>query len=872
MPQTRPCDVTPSSDQDKYTVALQDQNGRWYGLDVLINQIFPKTTGASAPLQRVGFNSFHNGRGADKFVANQYQFFDSRNLWSSTPGKVHAVQLFRFSKGISPSDENMPAANGVTWKRLVGSSRYLDISFTAGASVTHTGLILLIRRRVPAGSVGVPGTLTAEICSNSAGFPNTILTTVTVNSSAITDVVSEYYPWTISQSITSGTVYHIKVYGASTDRDDACWEIACDTTVSGLRSSTNTSWSSNAVSVTYSPYYRLWVRGLYTLNPFLFDNGLYTLVNYYDKTTASLLYLNGVRGQATGTQSLTTLQDTGHGTYGATNWTANRFAGCYVRIIRGTGIGQVRQIISNDTQTLTVSNWNITPVTGDSEYVVYGCDWWVAISSTGLGVVTGNPVSSNGTVYFPQGDSVNIRIMHLDYTDIDDHAWDTEDTNNNKAYFLEKGVDTAQGPQVWRANQAIAAGTPASFKISVARAPSAPLNVPVPFGTDLTFISSILTGENTNRITGIYFHGNNLYVMKEDGLYIIQNDQATQLKIGSERSPNIHNGLAAVTASDNNFYMSFQGDMYLLSGGSTYPTGLKNNLPSDKIGWITDLDTAHGWIFAAYQVPGATGISSVMKYSLDTKTWSQQLRAYAVNVHIRALQWQDCPESRSRLWSEIEGDLVYQEFPLNNGVRPFDDSGMKYQHEATITLPTIDLNSVENKYFSVVTITSQGLPSTADTNPGHEIVVEFQADNDVGANNWYHAGYIRTSPSGSCVIGEGNRRMIRLRLRLISSEASQPVIVETIGLTLFSRQKLANEWTMYIHEPGDDEEENAVEVVKWLIEKAQDAEPLIMYSTFKLYHGRTVTLADEPRYVIQELDPDAQDAETTMSITLTEVT
>lgn len=874
MPQSRPCDVTPNGDQDKYNLALQDQSGRWYGLDVLINQVFPRTSNHSAPLQRVGFNSFHNGRGADKFVANQYQYFGSRNTWTSTPGKAHATQLIRFAKGINSSDENMPNANGVTWKRLTGNQRYLDISFVASASVTHTRLVLLIRRRVPAGTVGAPGTLTAELCSNSAGYPNTVLTTVTVDSTLMTDVVSEYYSWTISQAVVSGTTYHLKVYGASTDRDDACWEIACDTTVTGLRSSTNTSWSTNAVTTVFSPYYRLWVKGAYTLNPFVWDGALYTIANYDNKSTASTLWLNGVRGQAVGTQTTTTLQDTGNGTYGGVAWTSNRFAGCYVIILRGTGQGQVRLISSNDANTLTISTqWAVLPVAGSSEYVVYGGEWFVQISTTGLGVVTGNPTISNGIVYFPQGDSVNIRKMVLDYTDADDHAFASESTRNNKAYFLASGWDNTQGPQIWRANEAIAAGTPASYKISVARSPVSPLGVPLTFATDMTFLTSILTGDNTNLINGLHFHENNLYVMKADGLYIIQNDQAIQVKIGAERSPSVNNGLCAITAADKNMYMSYQNDVYLISGGAAYPTGLRNNMPSLRLGVVRDLDTAHGWLFAAFcpSTSNASGVSTVMKYSLDTKTWSQQMYGYAGGISIRAVQWQDCPESRSRLWAEMAGDLVYQEFPYGNGIRPYDDTGMKYQHEAVLILPTIDLNTVENKYFSVLTVTSQGLPSTADSETGHEIVVEFQADTDVGSSNWYHAGYIRSSPSGTCIIGEGNRRMIRIRLRMISSEALDPVIIETIGLTLFSRQRLANEWTMYIHSPGDDEEQSAIEVVKWLIDKAQDAEPLLMYSTFKLYHQRTVTLADEPRYVVQEQDIDAQDAEMTMSISLSEV-
>src|SRR3990167_8941316 len=109
MPQTRPCDVTPKGDQDKYSIALQDNSGRWYGLDVLLNQIFPRTNDAPIPLQRVGINSFHAGRGYDRFLPEQYGYFDGKNGWSTTPGKYHATPLIRWGRGLRSGEEhNMP--------------------------------------------------------------------------------------------------------------------------------------------------------------------------------------------------------------------------------------------------------------------------------------------------------------------------------------------------------------------------------------------------------------------------------------------------------------------------------------------------------------------------------------------------------------------------------------------------------------------------------------------------------------------------------------------------------------------------------------------------------------------------------------------
>lgn len=869
--QNRACDVTPDGDQDKYSIALQQLDGKWWGLDVPFSSIFPSTVNANTPLQRVGINSFHAGRGVDRFTPEQYAFYDGLNGWSTTPGKYHASPLFRYAKGLRNSDFNMPDANGVVWKRLTGDQRYLNVSFTAGATYTGKKVVLMLRRRVPAGATGAPGTCTVRVRANSGGNPSTVADTQTVTSTDITDTVSKYQYFTITWSLSSTTVYHITVNGASGDRDDACWEVGCDPTVAGKKSSNDSSWT----ATTFSPYYRVTDADItQTFEQFIFDGANYLVSINDDQATASKLYINGLRGRAVGTQSSTTLKDTGHGSYGATNLTTDRYVNAYIRIIRGTGRGQVRRITANDADTFTVTPaWDVTPVASGSEYIVFATDWFVEITTTGLGVVTSKPMIQNGIVYFPQGDSTNMRIMRMDYTATQDHAFDVENSNNNKAYFVASGYDAATGPAAFRANVSAATGTPNSAAISVSRAPTSPLvsglPTPVAFGTDLGFGVSILCGDNTNRITGLLFH-EGLYVGKEDSLWIVQNDKASQIRIGANAAQSIYNFNAMIVASDRQLYASYQKDVYLITPQGAYPTGMKTNLPSGRSGYVASLTVAEGWIFAGVDA-GAGGDSAVMMYALDTKSWRELIRSPFTGRRIRSVQWQDCPETRPRLWTEVSGELIVQEFPIN-GVRPYDDTGMKYQHETTLTLPTIDLFNTDAKYFARLTITTQGLATTADAESGHEIVVEWQADNDVGSENWQHGGYIRQSPSGYVDINQGDKRMMRVRVRLISSEATDPVIIETIGLSLFSRNELSEQWTVYFNLDGSDDEQNSLKLVTWLREQAKKPEPLIMFSKFVLFHNIQVTIADKPRYKVEEVDTDENDIEASIGITLTEVT
>jgi hypothetical protein len=523
-------------------------------------------------------------------------------------------------------------------------------------------------------------------------------------------------------------------------------------------------------------------------------------------------------------------------------------------------MGQVRQITANDGTTFTVSPaWDITPVAGSSEYIVYGTDWFQEISGAFAAPVTGRPVTQNSITYFPMGDSTVIHEMAMDYADADVHVFRNEATN--KAYFLETGYDSTKNePNMWRANES---------SVAVSRASTAPSGTTITYGTDLTFGANILCGDNTSLITHIIDVESVLYVFKEDGLFIVQNDRAARVKMGVEVSPDVNNGYAAAIAGDKNLYASFRHDVYLVSSGGAYPTGMNINLPSERSGVIYSLHPAEGWLFAAIN-GGTTNTSSIMKFSLDTKTWSEQVRGIAAGYRIRNIQWQNCPDARNRLWYDCEGDMMYQMFPIN-GVRPYDDKTIYYEHEGVLVLPTIDLGTTDPKHFAVLTVNTQGLPTSDDTEDGSEIVVEIQADNDIGSTSWQHVDYLRASPTDSVVIGRGNIRMLRIRLRLISAQPQDTVIVETIGVSLFARNQLSHEWSMQFGITPDDDEQNSIDTLMWLRNHAQMAEPLTMKSRFTLYHDRTVTLADEPKYQLTELDEANNEMEAQIWLHLSEV-
>jgi hypothetical protein len=857
--QVRKNDVTPTGQSDKYQVALQDSSGSWIGFQVenFLTDIKGYPLNQSPPQQKLEQMSFHLGRGVERWLSNNFTYFDSKDTWRLTPGKLHGSPLWHWARGMR--DHNTNAPGSVVFKPLLAGAT-LGVSFAASTEYTGAGSFagthcwLLIRRKTQAGATGTPGNLTREIRDNTGA----VLESVSIAASAVADVTSLWYDFipVTPPTLTNGTTYWVVIYGSSGDTMDNCWEVGCDITTAGMTAPTAaTTWASWS-NTTYSPFYRVTdAETARVIWPFRFDSALYALTSN-DAGGASKLFINGVRGQATGTQSSTTLGDTGHGTYGATTWPVNRFTGAYIRIIRGTGAGQVRIIASNTATVFTVTAaWTVTPITADSEYVVYASDWWFEIASSFSNPVLSQPAYANGIMYFPMGDSVNIVRMHLDYTDADDHAFASE-TVANRAAFLASGYISANGPVIWRANNiATAGGAPNGSKVSVARATVASLA----WGTDLTFATSILMGDNTQTITNLWVHTNKLYCFKEDSLFAIENDVPVQIKAGIDSYPSRRNGVGVATGTDTQLYVGLRNGLFIIAGALIQDTGMQRDagIQSSRSGYIADIESVNAWNFCAIDA-GDLGTSSIMIYAMDTQTFGEDIRAFAVGKRIRALQWQPSENTNPRLWFECGGELLYQAFPTYD-VRPLNDPTSQYMWECVIETSTIDLLSVDPKYFSTLGVVTQNLAQINDTNIGHEIWVEYQMDNYVGTTTWKSAGAFTVSPSDNLALGEGSRRKIRLRFRILTSEVLTPTILERYGLTLISRVPIYNAWSILATLVDDDEEQKSSMVIKWLNDRASVAEKLTMTSINPIYHGKTVVLQNQPVSNIEDYDPNSLD-------------
>lgn len=180
--------------------------------------------------------SWRGGRGNEYFSDDPEGYFDSQNAWTMT-GHAFPTLKWHFATG-DHRVVNQNMGDDVRFKRLTGATRYIADSFTATAQ-TADYCLMWIRRR------GNPGTLTFELCSDSAGEPDTALQTVTKTTSDVTDLLSVLikFDWTGTEALTGSTVYHVKVYGASTDNDNNYWEVGVDPDIgTGMVSSDDSTW------------------------------------------------------------------------------------------------------------------------------------------------------------------------------------------------------------------------------------------------------------------------------------------------------------------------------------------------------------------------------------------------------------------------------------------------------------------------------------------------------------------------------------------------------------------------------------------------------------------------------------------------------
>ena len=775
--------------------------------------------------------SWKGGRGTENQSDNAEAYWDSLNCWTLTPGHVHQTLQWYHARGIRSEDMYMPtySAGNVEFIPLLGSNLYIANSFAASASYSADYGCLWLRRR------GSPGTLTFRLMSNSGGSPNAALQTVTKSITDITDFVSvyEYFNWSSTQSLTSGTTYWVSIHGASTDDRDNHWEIGVNPDASSGKTSTD---GSTWASASFAMYYRVtdadvgrkWFR-------FYLQEAFYIVDQKNNNSTASVMYINGDRGMAT-SGSGSTLVDS------AKAWTTDRWAGAFVNIIEGTGrLNEPMQITSNTATTLTLTGaWETAPST-DSQYIIYGTDWFTQVTFSGgtptLGVVTGEPAVANGVAYIPQGNTALIHMKWNASTFVHNGFQETASGVNGKADFLIIATDTADGPVIWRGNNV--SGTGSGGYVTVSRANLLTSGAFIAWNTALSFRTAIFTGSHSYRLTGLGKQSNNIYAFREDGMGLIANDRYNHIETGMDKTPSRTNGVMSISHGQFLYY-SWLHSVVRVYGSSHDDIGDDYRgigLPDGREGEYADADTYLKLVFFAINAgTGSTQTSSVLVW--DGMGWHETLRALRPSGRIRMVKVQTCPGTMNRLWTDMGGgDLVFQKLPLYKS-SPRLAGGARYQHEGVIESASIDMGTASGlaKFIKELTVTVSDLNT-----PGQEVYVDIQADDDVHTSTWTFVDVIRKSPESTVFLGLQNVRRFAYRLRLCSNDNRIPIDVEGVVPNGYARVPFRMVFTMEVRAGGIYSRRGKLatsgELMRWLLDSARQPGRVRMDSVYEMAHG-----------------------------------
>lgn len=795
--------------------------------------------------------SWKGGRGIEKFNDNEEGFWDSRDGWSLTKGHFHNGILWRFAKGLRTAQDNF--SNSKSWRALKGDALGISVSFTVATAANYDKAQLWVRWN---GSPSATNTLTLKLCSDSSGSPGTVLKTAT---KTIADVESDVlsmlldFDWTTTEAL-STTIYHIFLYGDSTSTDAGHWEVAVDETGSSSKIASDPAGAPSWVAPldTFSMLYRITDADTSRMfKPFFLDNHLYFVTLFDDGATASQIYVTGDRGQATG-GSTTTLIDTAFGCRSAA-WADNVLAGAKIRFKKNNK-WYYATILSHSGSTYTFeSATTVAPASGNP-YYIYGTEYLTEITGHGLGVVTGEPATLNGIVFFPQGDAVAIRQMTTDFTAANCHKFTPDAGADPYATLLLAHYDPGSNSGIlWRANNDTVT---VSYAVAIA------------YDANFSWNPDIVCGDTTYPITNLDKQPGVLHVLKENGNGQVVNGRFTWIDSGSDDTPDQANGMASLVV-DKYLYYSWLHTVIRVFSSSHDDVGQDYRsfgLPDDREGNIAYMDAY--LILPLMAVDAGGGYSSVLAF--DGLGWHELLRGYGAGKRIRMVKAQPNPGARNRIWTEIGGELVFQDMPFKKS-SPKLDSGMLYMHETVLESSILDMGAASDlpKRIKQLTLTVRNLDGQ-----GRKIYLDYQTDNNCHTTTWTAAETLLSSPESIANLSLENIRRFDYRLRMFTDDASIPIDIEGVVPNGYARTPMKQLFTMRIKEGGlyqigGQNSQGFSKLWTWLMEHARHPYGVTMQSKYEELDNITVIIHPPRAYPYIPPRP-GQPAQGILTLTLEE--
>jgi len=720
-----PIRVSPTEPEPTHHVSLRDRNGLELGLilcdekgnalrtpsSFLKNPIettaLKQTSGNSSydifdyPYNPIVQDDLSGGRGSQDFERDSTKYYDSFRTKSGRANKAYAGPLETYASGGRDMDQSIPGS--VKWHTLIDDARHIYKRFTASASYTAALAWLLVR------ITGTPSDLTIAVYSDSAGDVGSELDSVTVASTRMDDILSEWLCETISQALTSSTAYWVVVYAASTDNSENHWKI-------GVKDASGTTYYSGAFDNTptgadFDLYYRLTdANATRNCIPFTYKEQQYFVVN--ESSGAPSLYMAGDRGAAdSNSGQLTKLIDA------TKSWTADEWIGSVVVVIAGTGLNEPqpwRIITDNDATSLTVdSAWTITHDT-TTVYVILGTKL-TEITGHGLTApVTDVLVSTQEVIYFAQGPSVNIRRARF-YNNAG--TW----TREYAADGTNKGNLFAYMPL---GKKIVLANNNNSGSVTIAIEDTVPA-----WGTDITFATAINVDSKYIRINGLLIYPNSsgtetIWIYKENGIWVHAGGTGEAEEASLKEFRAVRSQYAGVRPLLHNVYMYFPLqyglERYYGSQYDDIGPNLGEGLPANRRGPIVWMVGYPGKFFAAIDA-GSSGYSSI----LDSDGWHERYRA-PLGQQIKSMTIQTIPGTTlDRLWVYQGNDMVYLPMPSETPSE-LEDANYLYAPEFSVTLARMHAGMFDvQKMIKTIKLQTENLEVDASTN---EPICYFELD------------------------------------------------------------------------------------------------------------------------------------------------
>jgi hypothetical protein len=756
-----------------------------------------------------------NARFLDSFRANtQYGYF------SNGPLETYATGIRTTSEELPGSVKFIPIKDG---DYLFFATKRNIVTMTAKY------LYLILKRKGTP-----PADLTITIRSDAAGLPDVVLKTITITTTDITDVVSEYRRMEIPSTygFTTGTAIWVELTTTSADEDNY-WSVgAFDKAASTAKSSADgITW----VNAPYEIYFRVTPADDADVQCKQFKYRYAEYIAMSINGAATNLYMNGDRGMAdSNVGHLDQVIDS------VKAWPTDKHKGKIVKIIAGPGSTEWtnwRVITSNDDSHLNVSpNW-IETHTSATEYLILGSDDFIQITTTGklTKPVDYDPLVINNFVYFPQGDATNLQRMVWNATTA---VHDIVDDGTNKATILQQCRDATNGLEIWRGQNSDATGL-----ISVSKAP-------VVDSGNLTFEAVIPLKDERGRITGIEEYGDTTkvpWVMREGSIYQIVSNKPDEIPLREIATMmDTSNGRAHLV---HNVYLYFnygQGiERYYDKTLDDVGPNRDQGLPADRKGVVSCMVGYPGRYFASIDAD-ATGYSSVLVNNLTG--WHEVYRAPAIGQRIRSMDFQTVPGAATdRLWVNVGNDIISLNFP-SGGLDPLNDTACRYVWESTITGSRMYVSMYDViKFFRSFKLFADGLSD------GQTVEMDYRMDEDTAWSTCPGAfdGDVRELfPIENYGV---NGISLSYRLRILTDDSSKTVRGKALVLNNISRVPVKYSYglpyrvveydvDLYGKQDTMDVEEKQQIIDDW----ATQLTPLIMNCQYKLFDNKVVFIDPIP--------------------------